>query len=184
GVKVNTADFQRGGFSEDDALEVAAMLEAEGIDLLELSGGTYERAAMFDEPTRASTVAREAFFLDQAERVRQRVRTPLMLTGGFRTREGMQAALTGGAVDVIGLARPLAVEPDLCRRLLDGTAERAAAIELATGVAQVDAMLTGSWYQVQLDRIADGRGADPGVWRISALTWYLRDLFLGGGHGR
>ncbi|MCB9673402.1 MAG: NADH:flavin oxidoreductase [Alphaproteobacteria bacterium] len=184
GVKLNTADFQKGAFSEDDAIEVAAMLEAERIDLLELSGGTYERAAMFAEPVRASTAAREAFFLDQAERVRKRVRTPLMLTGGFRTREGMAAALAGGAVDVVGLARPLAVEPDLCRRLLDGTADRALTVELATGIPQIDAMLTGSWYQVQMDRIADGRGADPGVWRISALTWYLRDLFLGGGHGR
>ncbi len=45
-VKLNSADFQRGGFEEDDALQVARWLEAEGIDLLEVSGGNYESPAL------------------------------------------------------------------------------------------------------------------------------------------
>ncbi|MEQ1506375.1 MAG: NADH:flavin oxidoreductase/NADH oxidase family protein, partial [Myxococcota bacterium] len=176
GVKLNTADFQRGGFDERDAIE------AEGIDLLELSGGTYEQAVMFAEspPAGASTRAREAFFLDQAEAVRVRVKVPLLLTGGFRTRAGMDEALASGAVDLIGLARPLAVEPDLPRRLLSGAAERAVPVKLHTGIRPLDAVLTGAWYQVQLERLADGRPADPALARWPAVWWYARAVWWRG----
>lgn len=177
GVKLNTADFQRGGFAADEAIEVAAMLEAEGIDLLELSGGTYERSVMFAESPR--TASREAFFLDQAERIRARVRTPLMLTGGFRTLAAMESALGSGAVDVIGLARPLAVEPDLPGRLIRGEAEAARPVRLHTGLKRLDGVITGSWYQVQIERMAAGLEADPGVSRATAVGWYLRDAWRG-----
>lgn len=178
GVKLNTADFQRGGFSEDEGVEVARMLEGLGVDLLELSGGTYEKAAMFAEgPPKESTRQREAFFLEQAERIRGVVGTPLLLTGGFRTRPAMEEALRSGAIDVVGLARPLCVEPDLPRRLLSGTADAALPVTLHTGLSSLDSMLTGAWYQVQLGRLGRGQPADVGVWRATAALWYVRDLY-------
>jgi 2,4-dienoyl-CoA reductase-like NADH-dependent reductase (Old Yellow Enzyme family) len=178
GVKLNTADFQRGGFGEDEALEVASALEAERIDLLELSGGTYERSVMFSEQ-RPSTASREAFFLEQAERIRQRVATPLLLTGGFRTRGAMEEAVRGGAVDMVGLARPLAVEPDLPARLLQGQCDGAVPIRLHTGLSSLDAVITGGWYQVQIERLANGLPADASVSRWSAVSWYVKDLLRG-----
>jgi 2,4-dienoyl-CoA reductase-like NADH-dependent reductase (Old Yellow Enzyme family) len=91
-VKLNSADFQRGGFDSDDSLTVAHALEKEGIDLLEISGGTYESTAMVTGmPQRDSTRAREAYFLEFAERFSKEVSVPVMLTGGFRTRQGMNA---------------------------------------------------------------------------------------------
>ena len=55
-------------------------------------------------PKAASTVAREAFFLDFAKAIREKFRSvPLMVTGGFRTRQGMEAALREDACDIIGL---------------------------------------------------------------------------------
>lgn len=45
-VKLNSADFQRGGFSEDDSRDVVAALAGEGLDLIEISGGNYESPAM------------------------------------------------------------------------------------------------------------------------------------------
>jgi 2,4-dienoyl-CoA reductase-like NADH-dependent reductase (Old Yellow Enzyme family) len=173
-VKLNTADFQRGGFDGDAAIGVAAALEAEGIDLLELSGGTYERAIMFSEQS-----AREAVFLDQAEKIRARVRTPLMLTGGFRTRGAMESAIAGGAIDLVGLARPLAVEPDLPARMLSGAAHGAVPVQLHTGIRSLDGMITGSWYQVQIERLARGLPADPTLARWSAVSWYVRDMWRG-----
>jgi len=96
-VKLNSADFQRGGFDSDDSLTVACALEKEGIDLLEISGGTYESTAMVTGmPQRESTRAREAYFLEFAERFSQEVSVPIMLTGGFRTRQGMNDALDSG----------------------------------------------------------------------------------------
>ena len=135
-VKLNSSDFQRGGLSTDDSLTVAGWLAERGIDLLEVSGGSYEQPAMmdmsgmearYDEAKRESTRRREAYFLDFADAMRVRTDVPLMVTGGFRTRSGMDDALSEGAdgrssCDVIGLARPLCVVPDLPRRLLDGSA--------------------------------------------------------------
>jgi 2,4-dienoyl-CoA reductase-like NADH-dependent reductase (Old Yellow Enzyme family) len=179
GVKLNTADFQKGGFTEEEGVEVARRLQDLGIDLLELSGGTYERAVMFAEgPPRESTLRREAFFLDQAEKVRAAVKTPLLLTGGFRTRAAMEGALESGAVDVVGLARPLCLEPDLPARLLAGQADAARPVTLHTGIAAIDAMLTGAWYEVQLARMGRGLPPDPGVWRLTAIATYVRDLYL------
>jgi len=155
--------------------EATEMLDDQGLDLLEISGGTYESTAMFEEtvPRRDSSRAREAFFLDYAEAVRERVRTPLMLTGGFRTKTGMEHALHGGAVDVVGLARPLAVEPDLPARVLAGAAEQATAVRLATGIAKLDAVVQAMWYQAQIDRMGRGRAPHPGMSRWWGLLRYV-----------
>ncbi|WP_375542243.1 alpha/beta fold hydrolase [Paraburkholderia sp. CNPSo 3274] len=83
---------------------IQALVEA-GIDLIEVSGGTYEAPAMsgaFQKPGKASTAAREAYFLEFAEEVRKRIQVPLMVTGGFRTADGMNAALRSGSLDVVG----------------------------------------------------------------------------------
>ena len=131
---------------------------------------------MFEEtvPQHESSRRREAFFLDYVEKARARVpNTPLMLTGGFRTRAGMQEALRG-AVDVVGLARPLAAEPDLSRRLLSGEAEAAYPVRIATGIKSLDALLQGAWYQLQLDRMGRGLAPDPKLGRLRALIGYFR----------
>ena len=114
--------FQKGGMVEDESIQVVRWLEECGIDLLEISGGTYESQVMLgrdnDAPRSASTIAREAYFLEFASRIRPETSVPLMLTGGFRTPGSMQAALASGEIDLIGLARPLITDPGLCGRLL------------------------------------------------------------------
>ncbi len=182
-VKLNSADFQRGGFGDDDALEVIEALGDERVDLLEVSGGTYERAVMFGESAPESTRRREAFFLDFAERARSVARMPLMLTGGFRTRSAMDAALASGAVDVIGMARPLAVEPELPAALLGGTSLGAHTPRLATGWKTLDSIVTGAWYQAQIRRM--GRGLDPSasLSRGGALASYVGELLRHGSSG-
>ncbi len=180
GVKLNSADFQRGGFTEEESMAVVQALEAEGVDLLEVSGGTYEAAVMFAESAPgASTRAREAFFLDYASKVRQRTAMPILLTGGLRTRAGMTDALASG-VDVIGLARPLALEPDLPRRLLRGETEGARAVVLTTGSRNLDSAVQSGWYQTQIRRIARGDDPDAGLGRAAALARYLVPLGVRG----
>lgn len=174
GLKLNSADFQKGGFSEEECTGVIEALNPLGVDLLEISGGTYESAAMFDEPhQRESTKKREAYFLEYAEKVRATARMPLMVTGGFRTAEGMTRALTSGAVDVVGMARPLAVEPDLSARLIEGRSTEARTIRLTTGLKTLDSLVQGGWYQVQIERLARGLEPDPGVSRLRALVKYF-----------
>lgn len=71
------------------------------------------------ESRSASTLAREAFFLDFAKEIRDRFRhVPLMVTGGFRTREGMEAALREDACDIVGIGRPAALNPYLPKNLI------------------------------------------------------------------
>ena len=125
GIKLNSADFQRGGFTEEESLGVIETLADLGIDLVEISGGNYENPAMAKgakgaNGAKASTVAREAYFLEFAEKVRMRVDVPLMVTGGFRTESGMAVAVASRATDLVGLARPMAVEPDFPKRIMAG----------------------------------------------------------------
>lgn len=163
GVKLNSADFQRGGFSQDESMNVVCALETEGVDLLEISGGNYENAAMMGPE---STRKREAYFLEYAEKVRTVTKMPLMLTGGFRTAAAMVDAIASGAVDVVGIARPLCTEPDLCARILNGTAEAAREVDIRTNVKLFDDMLQSFWHNHQMKRMA--RGLDP---NLSASKW-------------
>lgn len=128
-VKLNSSDFQKGGFSFEECFKVVEMLDARGVDLIEISGGSYEQPRMmglegmepvFEERVRESTRAREAYFIQYAEEVAKVAKAPLMVTGGFRTRAAMDEALASGAADVIGVARPLCVDPDLPNRILTG----------------------------------------------------------------
>lgn len=174
GIKLNSADFQRGGFEDDESVALVEALDAEGLDLIEVSGGTYESAKMFEEtvPTRESSRRREAFFQDYVEMVRERVKTPILLTGGLRTRGGMEHALANG-VDVVGMARPIALEPDLPARLIDGSTDAAHPVRLATGFKMLDSIIQGSWYQTQIDRMARGLDPDPDLGRWGPVLRYL-----------
>jgi 2,4-dienoyl-CoA reductase-like NADH-dependent reductase (Old Yellow Enzyme family) len=178
-VKMNSADFQRGGFGRDDAIGVARALEAAGIDLLEISGGTYENATMISgRPQRASTAAREAYFIEFAEEFATELTIPLMLSGGFRSRAGMIAALESG-VDLIGLARPITHDPDFTRRLLSGSAEASREHSHSIGNRTVDDLLNGSWHQQQLARLGRAKPVAstraPLVALVIGLLVMLRD---------
>lgn len=164
GIKLNSADFQRGGFTEEESGDVVAALAEGGVDLIEISGGTYEAPAMMGqsrpEPARASTRAREAYFLDYAVRVRDRAPgVPLMVTGGFRSTAAMEEAIASGACDVVGLGRPLALHPDAAAGLLDGSRARVDAGTRKIGVNKIDSLVDLFWHTRQIQRI--GRGQDP-----------------------
>jgi 2,4-dienoyl-CoA reductase-like NADH-dependent reductase (Old Yellow Enzyme family) len=118
-VKLNSADFQRGGFDEADAQRVIAMLEPLGVDLVELSGGSYESPAMSGRPTNARTLEREAYFLDLAADLAATSPLPLMLTGGISRRDTAEKVLASG-VAIVGMGTALAVTPDLPERWRNG----------------------------------------------------------------
>jgi 2,4-dienoyl-CoA reductase-like NADH-dependent reductase (Old Yellow Enzyme family) len=114
-VKLNSADFQRGGFDAEDAGRVIAMLEPLGVDLVELSGGSYESPAMTGRPTDGRTAAREAYFLALAAELAKTSPMPLMLTGGITRRETADAVLANG-IAVVGMGTAIALTPDLPNR--------------------------------------------------------------------
>ena len=129
-AKLNSADFQKGGFSKEESVQVARWLAELGLDLVEISGGTYEQMALFgdkgdaSEKKAESTRRREAYFLEYARDMRAAIDgIPLMITGGFRTPDLMREVVDSGEVDVIGIARPFCVETDLAKRILEGSRE-------------------------------------------------------------
>jgi 2,4-dienoyl-CoA reductase-like NADH-dependent reductase (Old Yellow Enzyme family) len=131
-VKLNSADFQKGGFAFEESLQVAQWLQEASIDLIEISGGTYEQpkllglAGMEEEEKQnvaQSTMMREAYFVDFAVAMRKKVTVPLMVTGGFRQRTAMEQALESGAADLIGLGRPMCVMTDAPNQLIAGLEE-------------------------------------------------------------
>ena len=176
-VKLNSADFQKGGFTLEECVEVAKMLESEKIDLLEISGGTYEQTNMFgssdksstDTSKRESTKQREAYFLDYAKTIRAAVKTPFAVTGGFRSATTMQEALINNEVDMIGLARPFCVEPDLPKKLIQGQIQHLhpyeSTLQFGKGkmginspyklVSMMNVQAQVSWFSHQIYRLAD-----------------------------
>jgi 2,4-dienoyl-CoA reductase-like NADH-dependent reductase (Old Yellow Enzyme family) len=180
GIKINSADFQKGGFSEEDSLQVITWLAEAGIDMIEISGGTYEAQAMTGRHQKESTKKREGYFLAFVETIREKVDVPLAVTGGFRTSGGMAAPIRDGAVDFIGLARPLCIDPDLPRRALAGEAVKSQVGRLSTGVKTLDrfAALDVTWYENQIARIGAGKPPKPnlGAWR-SMLTSFSKQGF-------
>ena len=176
-VKMNVSDFQSGGFDADDALIVAQALENEGVHLIEFSGGTYESSAMIDGgPALDQSGAPEPYFLTYAQRFARELTVPVMLSGGFRSRTAMIDAVESGAADVIGLARPIAVEQDFPRRILDGTTEVSLAKPQTVGNKNIDDLLSGAWYQEQIARLGRGKPTLPSRKPVVALAIMLATM--------
>jgi 2,4-dienoyl-CoA reductase-like NADH-dependent reductase (Old Yellow Enzyme family) len=181
-VKLNSSDFQKGGFQPEDARQVVAWLQEDGVDLVELSGGTYEQPKMLEfeglKPPeeiklRRSTREREAFFLAFAAELKDEIQVPLMVTGGFRTAAGMEEALSRDGISAIGIGRPLCGDPDCTRRLLEsgedlprfermlgnpaGYFGTNSPIKLVKVIASFGVM---AWYYDQIVRLGEGREPD------------------------
>jgi 2,4-dienoyl-CoA reductase-like NADH-dependent reductase (Old Yellow Enzyme family) len=119
-VKLNSADFQKGGFEASDAVQVVRWLNELPVDLVELSGGSYESPAMQGAPQTGGTAAREAYFLDFARDVSAVARMPVMVTGGIRRRAVAEQALRPSegrpGVAMVGIASAFAFEPKLAEK--------------------------------------------------------------------
>jgi 2,4-dienoyl-CoA reductase-like NADH-dependent reductase (Old Yellow Enzyme family) len=157
GIKLNSADFMKGGFTEEESMQVVKTLADEGIDQIEISGGSYEKVAFIEgNPQKDSTVKREAYFLDYAEKVRKLTDVPLVVTGGFRSTAGMESAITSKATDFIGLGRPLAVDPDFPNKAITLANHSIDLPMRTTGIKKLDqmTMVDVAWYQQQMVRMA------------------------------
>lgn len=179
-VKLNSADFQKGGFAFEDSLQVVQWLEAASVDLIEISGGTYEQPALMgsegmeereEQNVAPSTQAREAYFVDFAKAMQASISVPLMVTGGFRTRAAMQQALADGAADLIGLGRPMCVMTDAPKQLLAGRDELP---RFENTLKLVPAWL-GFLRRFQIVKAIDG---------FATIYWFYEQLFNLGKSGR
>jgi 2,4-dienoyl-CoA reductase-like NADH-dependent reductase (Old Yellow Enzyme family) len=177
-VKINSADFRRGGFTEEEAMVVLKTLDEKKIDLIELSGGSYESPVMTGKNMKSEN---EAYFLDIALKAKKELRCPVAVTGGFRTSEAMKEAVALGKTDFIGIGRPMAVDPDLPEKILSGQNYKSTVKPLSSGIKMIDrlAMLEITWYEYQIGRIARNMEAKPfeNVW-ISMAKMFLGEGFF------
>ena len=173
-VKLNSADFQRGGFDADDAKKVIELLAPLGVDLVELSGGSYESPAMTGQSADERTRAREAYFLTLAEDLARTSPLPLMLTGGVVRRPVAEEVLAGG-IDLVGMGTALAVDPDLPNTW---RADGEASVELPPVRLKDKAVASAASMarvRYQLRRLGRGRSTRP---RINPILAYLREAPL------
>lgn len=167
-VKINSADFQRGGFSSEDAKKVIALLNPLGVDLIELSGGSYEAPAMHGQARDGRTLAREAYFLEFAKEISSVATMPIMVTGGIRRYPIVEQVLRNG-IEMAGMATALAIDPNLPKawRLGGNNAPMLRPITWKNKVlASVGYM---AMVKHQLRRLSLGRVANPNV----APAWAL-----------
>ncbi|KAI0112591.1 NADH:flavin oxidoreductase/NADH oxidase [Nemania sp. FL0031] len=121
GIKLNSVEFQDGGFTTQECRDLCIELEKHRVDFVELSGGTFQEILFYK---RESTQKREAFFIEFADMIVPQLKnTKVYVTGGFRTAAAMTEALK--TVHGVGLARPVAHEFDLAKKLLEGKAKSA-----------------------------------------------------------
>lgn len=167
-VKINSADFQRGGFSTDDAKKVITMLNPLAIDLVELSGGSYEAPAMIGQARDGKTLAREAYFLEFARDIATVAEMPVMVTGGIRRYPIVEQVLDSG-IAMVGMATALAIDPRLPTTWRTDQAATAMlrAVNWKNKVLASAALMAMVKYQLR--RVSRGQATHPHVRPVFAL---------------
>lgn len=188
-VKLNSADFQRGGFDADDAARVIAMLASLGVDLVELSGGSYESPAMTGNPQDSGssklpgarqrdsqqdsrTAAREAYFLELAEQLVADSSIPLMVTGGITHRATAEAVVDSG-VAVVGIGTALAVDPDLPNKWQTSGDARVTLSPIKIKDKAIASAASMARVRFQLHRMGRGQSTMPKFPALLAFAWDL-----------
>jgi len=177
GIKLNSSDFQKGGFTHTECIELVKMLNHSTIDLLELSGGSLEQPKLFgvtfkdqgEDAPRESTIQREAYFVEFAGVVRKVAKMPVMVTGNFRTIAGMVAVLEAGELDMIGIGQPMISDPLAPQRILSEEVEQIIDIKKRLNPFHLIA-----WLNCQIERLADGMDPDLTLSGEDAAERYMQ----------
>ncbi|WAB96142.1 NADH:flavin oxidoreductase/NADH oxidase family protein [Pseudomonas putida] len=167
-VKLNSADFQRGGFTTDDAKKVVELLNDLGVDMVELSGGSYEVPAMQGHARDGRTLAREAYFVEFARDLQTVARMPVMVTGGIRRHPVAESVVHSG-VDMVGIGTALAIDPHLPRAWLQGKDNAPELPPITWKNKAISALANMAVVKFQLRKLSRGKKPDPSVSPLRAL---------------
>jgi len=173
-VKLNSADFQRGGFEPVDAQAVVKMLETLDVDFVELSGGSYEAPAMQGKTGEERTLAREAYFLEFAKTISEQSQIPIMTTGGIK-RLALANSVINSGVDLVGMASALAYEPNLPNTWLTQTEHVPTFAEVTIKDKTLAGLATMAIVKRQLRQISKGK---PVKTNASAVFSLIIDQIL------
>ena len=109
-AKINSSDFTYGGLDNDESLELCKLIALNGIDSIEVSGNGTSVSGI-------KAHVNEGYFLPFAARLAEEVDVPVMLVGGLRALDSMEAVLNQTKIELISLSRPLLCEPDLPKKM-------------------------------------------------------------------
>jgi 2,4-dienoyl-CoA reductase-like NADH-dependent reductase (Old Yellow Enzyme family) len=183
-AKLNSSDFVKGGIEESDAIEIMKILDEEGIDLIEVSGGSYEAPVALSGTKRSdknnpSSMRNEAYFVDFCLKIKKQLNScALAVTGGFRSSLAMNNAVSEGFVDMVGLARALVLYPDFPNHIFQDVCHEAVFERPTTGFKRVDQAfaLDLIWFEHQIRRLSKGKrpsfDLNPWFSIIDTLTQY------------
>lgn len=177
-IKMNSADFSKGGFTHQEAILVAKSLSEIGIDLIELSGGSYEKPVMTGAQIKESTQKREAYFLEYASDIKKVISCPLMITGGFRTSSFIEEALSEGNLDMVGLGRSLCLNPNFSKELLSGQEVVSEVKPLSSGFRFIDSIfpLEIIWYTMQIHFMGKGKKPNPSASVYRSIFYSIMEI--------
>ncbi|PJM79869.1 NADH:flavin oxidoreductase [Bifidobacterium scaligerum] len=178
-IKINEQNGAPGGFSEEESIWVMKQLETRGVDLIDISGGTYSKPVIQTNDGAAEDRRRGVYFTDFARRIKGELTVPVALTGGFRNADDMEHALNEGITQMIGIARPIALVPDLPNRIIrDGWRGNVDLPRVSTGIKSLDKAFGGilviSWFELQMNRIARGKRPNPRSGGMRALLFAIK----------
>lgn len=164
-LKLNSSDFGEEGFTQEESIRVAEHMAGLGLDLLEVSGGTYEKSVF--EATQDDDEG-GTLWAEYARALRGRVRIPTVLTGGFRAQQAMEGAVADDLTDMVGMARAMALVPDLPNQVISGRGLTTVDLPFVkTPFPWLDkklgSFLVLSWYELQMKRIGQGKRPDPSI---------------------
>ncbi|MCJ8501872.1 NADH:flavin oxidoreductase [Desulfatitalea alkaliphila] len=154
-VKLNCADFLDGGLQPASALRVGRWLQDNGIDAIEVSGGTVVSKGLSPSRTRINRSDREAYFRTAAQQFKQTLTIPILLVGGIRSPQSAQQLLDNGVADGFAMSRPLIREPQLVRRWAGGDRRKATCVSCNRCF---DAARSGEGVHCVLERMEKARG--------------------------
>ena len=177
-VKIDDRGGSFAGFDEKESTWVMKQLEKHGVDLIDISGGTLEKPVIQTNSGALEDRRRGVYFTEFARRIKGELTVPVALTGGFRNARDMERALDEGITQMIGIARPLALVPDLPKRIirdrLDGNVDLP---WVTTGVKALHRAFGGilviSWFELQMNRIGRGLRPDPRIGGLRALCFTI-----------
>lgn len=158
GIKINSTDFKEDGLTEEDSLKTIIELANLGLDFVEISGGTYERPAMMGATSKSTN---QVFFAEYSKKLKQKIDIPVVVTGGIRSINAMNTLLNDNTTDLIGIARPLTIDPNIPNKIKQGTYTIVETTRVSTGVKKLDkifgSLLGIVYYQVLMQNIAKGK---------------------------
>ncbi|WP_218354924.1 NADH:flavin oxidoreductase/NADH oxidase family protein [Alteromonas lipotrueiana] len=172
-VKLNAADFQRGGLSLEDTKDIVLQLNKLAVDVIEVSGGNYEAPAMQGRSNDDQALSKHAYFVEFASQIAGIAEMPVMTTGGIRSAETAQQVLDQGC-DLVGLASALAITPNLALKWQKNEQVVADAPHCTWPDKTLASLVTMAMIRRQLRRLGNDLSTQPKPSQLWSLVLDLR----------